>query len=448
MAVTICKIVQQHNKGSVSPEDMERLLEIAEDYRKVKNYVYDRFGGIGSLSKLYPGYTIQNEMTATGFRKELRLPSVYFYLAVFEAISDIKSQWTRTKSKVLKLLGGNENLTEDEKHYIRFLLKVSNAFAAVLNQGAIELPQEMQAKYENLSKLVDTGKMHRYLCRQVRKYHVRLHTDKAEGFSVSGKAYRYGDHGIYLATKQRRKRIFIELTDGNQYASQITLRLYPEAGKVDIHVPVNRTARVHSDYVNEIGLAAGMYSMLTTDTGHRYGDKLGEYQEAYSEWVSAQTASYNRNRLVNPGRKKYTAKKGRYLEQLHSYINQELNRLINTEKPRRIFIVKFPGAQAAGRNPRLNRQISMWQRGYIRRRLAQKCREQSIELVEILGKGISSECSNCGREGSRKEGVFTCSFCGFTVEEKTNTARNTLKRGLEGKIVRSKKDHKNSDSDK
>ncbi len=84
--------------------------------------------------------------------------------------------------KVLKLLGENENLTGDEKHYLRFLLKVSNAFAAVLTQEPVKLPKEMQEKQEELSKLVDTGKLHRYLCRQVRKYHVRLHTDKAEGF--------------------------------------------------------------------------------------------------------------------------------------------------------------------------------------------------------------------------------------------------------------------------
>ncbi len=181
-----------------------------------------------SLSKLYPGYTVQNEMTASGLRGELGLPSVYFYLAVFDALGDIKCQWTRTKLKVLKLLGENENLTGDEKHYLRFLLKVSNAFAAVLTQELVKLPKEIQEKQEELSKLVDTGKLHRYLCRQVRKYHVRLHTDKAQGFSLSQKAYRYKDHGIYLATKERRKRIFIELTDGNQYAMRRVLPLTGE----------------------------------------------------------------------------------------------------------------------------------------------------------------------------------------------------------------------------
>ena len=82
----ICKTVHQYNKEPLSAGDMQKLLDIAEDYRKVKNYVYARYGGIGSLKKIYPGYTVQNEMTNTSLRSSLGLPSVYFYLAVFDAL--------------------------------------------------------------------------------------------------------------------------------------------------------------------------------------------------------------------------------------------------------------------------------------------------------------------------------------------------------------------------
>ena len=149
----ICKTVHQYNKEPIPDEEMQKLLDIAEDYRKVKNYVYVRFGGIGSLSKLYPGYTVQNEMTASGYRETLGLPAVYFYLAVFDALGDIKSQWTRTKSKIVKLVNKNEGFTEDEKHYLRFLLKVNNAFEAVSNQKPVELTARIQKQYYELSSL-------------------------------------------------------------------------------------------------------------------------------------------------------------------------------------------------------------------------------------------------------------------------------------------------------
>ena len=88
---TIYKTVNQHNQVPAAAADMKRMQEIARDCRTVKNYVYDRYSGIHSLPKLCPGYTIQNEMTKSGLRKSRGLPSVYFYLSVFDALGDIKS---------------------------------------------------------------------------------------------------------------------------------------------------------------------------------------------------------------------------------------------------------------------------------------------------------------------------------------------------------------------
>lgn len=428
-ADTICKTVHQYNKIPVPAEDMRKLQEIAEDYRKVKNYVYTRFGGRAGLSKIYPGYTVQNEMTQSGLRTDLGLPSVYFYLAVFDALGDIKSQWTRTKNKILKLVGKNENFTPEEKHYLRFLLKVSNAFEQVLNGRTVELKKEIQLQYDLLSEHVETGKLHRYLCRQVRKYHVIQHTDKAEGFAIAERAYRYADHGIYISIKEKRKRIFIPLTDNNQYTSQLYVRLYPEQKKVEIKVPVRVEVRSHTDYKKQVGAAVGIYTMLTTDEGHCYGEELGKYQIEYADWIRMQTRIYNRNRSQNPGRKKYYAKKNRFEEQLHSYINCELNRFFQCEKPKTIYIVKLPRPQAKGVNKMINHSVAQWQRGYIRKRLTQKCKERSVEIVEVLGKDISNECSKCGAIGTKSNGRFICSSCGYETQEKTNTARNVKKRG-------------------
>ena len=55
----IVKTIHQYNKGPVSEENMRKLLDIGEDYREVKNYVYRRYGGIASLSKIYRGYSVQ-----------------------------------------------------------------------------------------------------------------------------------------------------------------------------------------------------------------------------------------------------------------------------------------------------------------------------------------------------------------------------------------------------
>ena len=443
MLDTTYKTIHQYNSVPIPDMDMVKLQEIAKDYAKVKNETYQRYGSIQGLLKLYPGYSIQKEMANSGLREQLELPSVYFNLAVFDALADIKSQWSKIKSRILKNLNHKEEFTEEEKHYLRFLLKVNNCFIAVLNQMEWNIPMEIQQQYERLQVNVNTRYLHRYLCRQVRKYHVKLHTEQNMVFSLTERAYRYGNHGIYISIKEKRKRVFIPLTDNNQYECQLSIRLFPEKKKIELYVPVQVKIHNHPDYVNHIGLAAGMYTMFTTNEGHRYGERLGEYQISYANWIREQTINYHRNKENNIGRKKYIAKKHRLEERFHSYINQELNRLLREEKPEVLYIVKLPKPQKHKGNKAINYSVSLWQRGYIRKRLEQKCREHSVKIVEVLGKNISKECSQCGavveKESKKKDNrgivYFSCFSCGLELEEKINTAKNVLQRGMDGKII-------------
>ena len=118
-------------------------------------------------------------------------------------------------------------------------------------------------------------------------------------------------------------------------------------------------------------------------------------------------------------------------ETMHSYINHELKRFLEEEKPKVIYLAKLPKNQWQGVNRRINHSVNMWHRGYIRDRLEQKCKEHAVEIVEVWGKDISNLCSHCGEMGSRKDGMFHCENCGNNLEEKVNTARNVGKRGNE-----------------
>lgn len=108
-------------------------------------------------------------------------------------------------------------------------------------------------------------KMNRYLCRQVDRNSVKMHAGSAQGFSAAERAYRCGDHSIYISAKQKRRRVYVPLTDHNQYKRQIYIKLYPQKGSIQIWVPVDVGVRIHRDYKNQVGLALGMYTMLTTD---------------------------------------------------------------------------------------------------------------------------------------------------------------------------------------
>lgn len=431
---TVCKAVHQYNSAPVSEADMKKLVEIAKDYSTVKNYVYQRYGGIKSLPKLYPGYTVQNEMTASGLRASLGLPSVYFYLAVFDALGDIKNQWTQAKSRIEKCIRENENLTSEDRHYLRFVMKQSDCLEAILLKKELQLPEDWEKSFQKVRTGVEENHLNQYLRRQVRRQLKKLQTDSAYTFSVGERAYLYDDHGIYLAAKEKGKRIFIPLTDNNHYTRQLTVRLFPEEGNIIIHVPVEMRVRQHADYQREIGLAMGIRTMFVTDENHIYGERYREYQYALSEYVREGNIRYRRNKDTNPGRKKYMAGRQKLEEALHTYINAEINRMLRTEKPAVIYLPKLPQSSKAGVNKKINSSVSLWQKGYVRSRLIQKCREQSISLVEVFAKDISRVCSQCGSIGEKTQDIFTCKTCGAKLSERENAARNVLARGIDGII--------------
>ena len=166
---------------------------------------------------------------------------------MFEALGDIKNQWSQIKNRIEQSIRNHPELTPEDRHYLRFVMKQSRCFESILLGQEMILSKEWVSSFEEARSGVDEKRLNQYLRRQVRRNMKKLHTDSADGFSVSGQAYRYGDHGIYLATKEKRKRIFILLTDNNQYACQLNIRIFPAEGNLIIHVPVETKVKRNED---------------------------------------------------------------------------------------------------------------------------------------------------------------------------------------------------------
>lgn len=442
----ICKAVHQYSSGKISREDMGRLLDIAHSCMVVRNYVFQRYGGIKSIEKIYPGYTVQNEMTASGLRGELELPTVYFYPAVFSALREIKTQWAHVKRNIYASINENERFTPADKHYLRFAVKVDGCFDSILQGKDIQVPEEMLAKYEGILSELPGDKdervknLNRYICRQVRKKLHKLHTEKFLYFSVWERGYRYGTaknndgrecQGIFLTTKERRKRIFIPLTDENCYSGVLDIKLKPETSSIEIIASLFTDIRKHEDYRNEIGISLGLWDMITTSTGHVYGSRFGEMQKALYDDAVLERRTYKRERNIPP-RKSYLARREKMEATLKNYVNRELNRMFAEELPAKIYMAKLP--QNVGTGAYL---LRVWKKGYVTERLQWKCRQNTIEIIEVLGKGLGMECSACGamceRKAKNKYGKFLCKCCGYEADRKVNIARNALHRGKTGR---------------
>lgn len=446
----ICKAIHQYSSEQLSREDMDRLLDIARSCMVVRNYIFQRYGGIKSLGKIYPGYTVQNEMTASGLREKLNLPSVYFYPAVFDALREIKTQWSQVKRKLYAAINENERLSPEEKHYLRFAVKVDSCFENILNGKAVQVPAEMRAKYESIvadlqgDSDIRIKNLNRYLCRQVRNKLRKLHTDKFLYFSVWEKGYRYGKsknregrdcYGIFLTTKERRKRIFVPLTDANQYSGVLDIKLAPNKNSVEVIASLFVNIRKHKDYVNEIGISLGVWDMITTSTGRVYGSEFGKMQKALYDYRVAEHHAFGKEKNA-PLRKKYAARREKMEAALKNYVNREINRLFLEEKPAKIYMAKLPqnpgGGVDAGQY-----LLRVWKKGYVTERLQWKSRQNAIELIEVLGKDLRVECSECGAiseaQSQNTYEDFKCKNCGYEGSRKVNAAKNALNRGRNGR---------------
>lgn len=426
---TVVKTVKQYNKYPIPSEEMAVLQEIAEKYRKVKNYVYSRYGSSKYISELSPGYRLSREMNESDIRQQIGIPSKYFEKAKFDAFADMKMNWSSIVSKIRKLAMSNENFNAADKHYINFILKNDKYLQAVINRDEKQLKEIAGKYYDKVVTKVDKHKLDNYINRQIRRNSKTLYTENNNYFVLKGDKYNYSDSGIRISTFVPREKIEIELTDSNKYSCQLTVKIYPEKNSIEIYVPIEVKVKEHSDYTNQIGIALGMYDMLTASTGNVYGADFESYMNNYSEWLYKKKKSCQKG----VGREKYDAQNHRYEERLYSYINHQINLMLEAEKPCVIFIPKYPKHTVFGKNKKANFMTSAWKRKYICDRIAQKCRENSIELIEVISTDIGVRCSKCGEVNKEKApDKYVCEKCGYTASGKLNAAQNAYFYGISG----------------
>lgn len=437
----ICKSIHQYSNGKISSENMDVLMEIGHGCMVTRNYIYQRYGGIKSLGKLYSGYTIDAEVKAAGFREQIGLPSVYFTASVNRALGDIKIMWAQVKNGINDAANKNERFSPEDRHYIRFVVKVNGCLENILNRKPVSMPEEIQSRYESIiAELGDENgqrvrSLNRYICRQTRKRLHKQHTDNATYFTIKKQGYRYGElggeHGIFLATKVNRQRIFIPLTDTNVYDRMLDIKLNSQKRTVEIIIPLFVNTRQHEDYTNEIGISLGLWDMITTSTGNVYGSKFGKMQQQISRFILKD--NYRDDKKSISSTQRYLERKAGMDAALKNYVNRELNRMLAQEKPNTIYMAKLP------RNPRMmigtgdTHLLRMWKKGFVTERLQWKCQQNRVNVIEVIGKGIGTECSVCGQKGYVKGKSFRCPACGFEESKKVNGARNVLDRGKTGK---------------
>lgn len=448
--LTVEKTIKQH---SFIVENFEELQTISERYTTVKNYVTSRYSGINSIH-LLKSYRkdIRDKWMSIDFAEQFKLPARYWKLALDEAISNIKSMWSNTKNRVKEALNKNSNLTDDEKHYIRYVLKSDLIFQKILQKKAF-VPTEKMKDLTIREKYI-----HNLICRYVRRYKGAIpYSHKASSFMVDEPMYKYRleDDILYfeVAGLEKGKRIRLNLKDKNKHKGNLRIVLQNNR-TLEIHRPKSVKVResVDSDYV--LAIDKGYTSLFACSSDKEYGEKLGEIltketerlnkvnakrNQIYAQIKSCEEQGYfekaERIRLNNFGKVKYNHHKNKFDEQVKSYINHSIYKMLDCEKPLVIACEKLDFVSWYKKmNKSQKRKLSRWIKGYIQERLEYISSLRQIKVVEVNPAYTSQICHKCGQFGIRKGKQFTCRNCG-EIDADINASHNILDRYKDKEIT-------------
>ena len=432
----------------------DEILLIGTIQRNIKNYVWSRYSGIGSLLK-QSGWTIRDELIQEDLLSK-KITKTFSRTAIEKSASTIKSNWTRTKKSVKKAIAQNENLTEDDKHYLYLCLKHTPTLYNILNYKKVDY----QIDYLKDLK-VDVHRLNNLLRRYIRRYKTKAHTNKAN-LTLPSSLYKFNpcNNEFTLTGKKRNSKVKITLI-GNVPKLKGTLELVKnqKSNQYYLHVPLDRviSKKNMTDESEILGLDVGITDLITLSNGSVYGANSAELFYTLSDNL----VNKNRSRLFaykrkleqrileeqddakksileqklknlennNLGSKKRTSKISKYKSRIASHINCELNKMIKEEDIEEIVREDLNwSSKKKNVSKKQQNRFSTWSKGLLLERLSVKLAEKGITETIVNPAYTSQVCCKCNHLGSRNGKEFKCSNCNISIDSDFNASINIKKR--------------------
>ena len=440
-------------KASCSNKEDEILL-IGTIQRNIKNYVWSRYSGIGSLLK-QSGWTIRDELIQEDLLSK-KITKTFSRTAIEKSASTIKSNWTRTKKSVKKAIAQNENLTEDDKHYLFLCLKHTPTLYNILNYKKIDYTTDYLKDLK-----VDVHRLNNLLRRYIRRYKTKAHTNKSNVILPSS-LYKFNpsNNEFTLTGKKRNSKVKITLI-GNVPKLKGTLELVKnqKSNQYYLHVPLDRiiNKKKMTDESEILGLDVGITDLITLSNGSIYGansaelfynlsdnlvnknrSRLFSYKQKLEKRIVIEQDQSKKSILEqklknlednNLGSKKRIAKINKYKSRIASHINCELNKMVKEEDIQEIVREDLNWSSKKKNVSRKQRnRFATWSKGVLLERLSVKLAERGIKETIVNSAYTSQVCCKCNHLGERKGKEFKCSNCNLTIDADFNASINIKKR--------------------
>ena len=440
-------------KANCSNKEDEILL-IGTIQRNIKNYVWSRYSGIGSLLK-QSGWTIRDELIQEDLLSK-KITKTFSRTAIEKSASTIKSNWTRTKKSAKKAIAQNENLTEDDKHYLFLCLKHTPTLYNILNYKKIDYTTDYLKDLK-----VDVHRLNNLLRRYIRRYKTKAHTNKSNVILPSS-LYKFNpsNNEFTLTGKKRNSKVKITLI-GNVPKLKGTLELVKnqKSNQYYLHVPLDRiiNKKKMTDESEILGLDVGITDLITLSNGSIYGansaelfynlsdnlvnknrSRLFSYKQKLEKRIVIEQDQSKKSILEqklrnleenNLGSKKRIAKISKYKSRIASHINCELNKMVKEEDIQEIVREDLNWSSKKKNVSRKQRnRFATWSKGVLLERLSVKLAERGIKETIVNPAYTSQVCCKCNHLGNRKGKEFKCSNCNLSIDADFNASINIKKR--------------------
>ena len=446
-------------KANCSNNEDEILL-IGTIQRNIKNYVWSRYSGIGSLRK-QSGWTIRDELIQKNLLSN-KIPKTFSRAAIEKSASTIKSNWTTTKKKIKRAIAQNENLTEDDKRYLFLCLKHTPTLYNILNYRKVDYTTDY---FKDLK--IDVHRLNNLLRRYIRRYKTKSHTNKANVILTSS-LYKFdlNNNTFSFAGKKKNSRIVITLI-GNVPKSNSILELVKNqiSNQYYLHVPLDRiiSKKEMTAESEVLGLDVGMTDLITLSNGAVYGansselfytlsdnlvnknrSRLFSYKQKLEQRILIEQDQFKKSILEqklknlennNLGSKKRISKISKYKSRIVSHINCELNKMVKYEDVQEIVRedLNWSSKKSKKKNKRnvsrkQQNRFSTWTKGVLLERLSVKLSENGIIETIVNPAYTSQVCCKCNHLGIRTGKEFKCSNCNLSIDADFNASINIKKR--------------------
>ena len=433
----------------------EEILLIGTVQRNIKNYVWSRYSGIGSLLK-QSGWTIRDELIQKDLPSK-KITKTLSRVAVEQSAATIKSNWTTTKKKVKKAIAQNENLTKDDKHYLYLCIKHTPTLYNILNYKKVDYATDCLKDLK-----VDVHRLNNLLRRYIRRYKTKSYTNKANVILTSN-LYKFDlNNNIFSFTgKKKNSKVTITLI-GNIPKLKGTLELVKnqKSNQYYLHVPLDRIIikKEMTEQSEILGLDVGITDLITLSNGSIYGansaelfytlsdnlvnknrSRLFSYKRQLEERILTEQEESEKAILEqklknlennNLGSKKRISKISKYKSRIVSHINCELNKMVKEEDIEEIVREDLNWISKKKKNVSRKQQnrFSTWSKGVLLERLSVKLAENGITETIVNPAYTSQVCCKCNHLGNRKGKEFKCSNCNLSIDADFNASINTKKR--------------------